>query len=374
MLETQDKHGLGLPYGRIYNFSAGPGALPVEVLEEAKDDLLNYKGTGMSVMEMSHRGKTYDDIHMTALANLRKLLGAPDDWGVLMLQGGASLQNAMVPMNLKMEGKRPNYIDTGHWGHLSLGDAKLMTDVHVAYSSEGTGFDRAPSDDEPQFTPDVSYVYYTSNETVGGVDYLRDATFNTDALVVCDASSNILSRKFDLTKYDVIFAGAQKTQGPAGVTTVILSPRALEVAAQQKLPLMLSWTKAHKAHSIHNTPPCFAIYMCGLYYQWLLKNGGVDWIAPINERKAAKVYEVIDEGFYKGHAVKENRSRMNITFKCPTEELDKKFADEAEANGFSTLAGHRSVGGIRVSMYNAFPESGADAIAQFMREFARKNG
>lgn len=374
MLETKDKYGLGLPYGRIYNFSAGPGALPVEVLEEARDELLNYKGTGMSVMEMSHRGPIYDEIHMTALANLRKLLGAPDDWGVLMLQGGASLENALVPMNLKMEGKRPNYIDTGYWGHASLKDAQLLCEVHVAYSSESTGFDRAPKDPEPQISDDVSYVYFTSNETVGGVDYLRDPDFGTEALVVCDASSNILSRKFDLSKYDVIFAGAQKTQGPAGVTTVILSPRALEVASRQNLPLMLSWTKAHKAHSIHNTPPCFAIYMCGLYYQWLLRNGGVDWIAPINERKAKMVYDVIDAGFYKGHAVQENRSLMNLTFKCPSEELDKKFVDEAEANGFLTLAGHRSVGGIRVSMYNAFPESGAQAISEFMKDFAQKNG
>lgn len=374
MIEAKDKYGLGLPYGRIYNFSAGPGALPVEVLEEARDDLLNYKGTGMSVMEMSHRGPIYDEIHMTALANLRKLLEVPDDWGVLMLQGGASLENALVPMNLKIEGKRPNYVDTGYWGHASLKDAQILCDVHVAYSSEPTGFDRAPKDREPQISDDVSYVYFTSNETVGGVDYLRDPDFGTDALIVCDASSNILSRRFDLTKYDVIFAGAQKTQGPAGVTTVVLSPRALDVAAKQNLPLMLSWTKAHKAHSIHNTPPCFAIYICGLYYQWLLRNGGVDWIAPINERKAQLVYDVIDEGFYKGHAVKENRSRMNITFRCPTEELDKKFVAEAEANGFSTLAGHRSVGGIRVSMYNAFPESGAKAIADFMRDFARRNG
>jgi phosphoserine aminotransferase len=374
MLETKDKYGLGLPYGRIYNFSAGPGSLPVEVLEEARDDLLNYKGTGVSVMEMSHRGPVYDEIHMTALANLRKLVGAPDDWGVLMLQGGASLENALVPMNLKTEGKRPNYIDTGYWGHASLKDAQLLCDLHVAYSSESSGFDRAPKDDEPQISDDVSYLYFTSNETVGGVDYLRDPKFNTDALIVCDASSNILSRKFDLLKYDVIFAGAQKTQGPAGVTTVILSPRALEVASKQNLPLMLSWTKAHKAHSIHNTPPCFAIYMCGLYYQWLLRNGGVDWIAPINERKANVVYDVIDAGFYKGHAVRENRSLMNITFKCPSEDLDKKFVSEAEASGFSTLAGHRSVGGIRISMYNAFPESGAHAIAEFMKDFARTNG
>lgn len=376
MIPTQDTKKTSLPYGRVFNFSAGPGALPLEVLEEAKEDFLNYKGTGTSVLEMSHRGKDYDAIHMEALSNLRKLMSIPDDWGVLMLQGGASLQNAMVPMNLKMDGKMPNYIDTGNWGNASMKDAMLLGPLHVAYTSEPMNFDRAPSDNEPNLTSDASYVYYTSNETVQGVDYMRDAKFTTDALIVCDASSNILSRAFDLNKYDVIFAGAQKNQGPAGVCTVILSPRALEVASKQNLPLMLSWTKAHKAHSIHNTPPCFSIYLCGLYYKWLLNKGGVSSIAPINERKAGYVYSAIDNsgGFYTGHAVKENRSLMNITFKTVSEELDKKFIKEAEAIGMTTLAGHRSVGGIRASMYNAFPEEGCKLIAEFMKEFANKNG
>jgi phosphoserine aminotransferase len=375
MMPTKESK-TSLPHGRIWNFSAGPGTLPIEVLEEAKEDLLNYKGTGMSVLELSHRGKVYDAIHMEALANLRKLMRVPDDWGVLFLQGGASMQNALVPLNLRAEGRSPSYIDTGYWGHQSIKQAAKLTDVNVAYSSEATGFDRAPADDEPKLNGNENYVYYTSNETVGGVDYLRDARFNTNALIVCDASSNILSRPFDLTCYDVIFAGAQKNQGPAGVTSVILSPRALEAAAKQDLPLMFSWTEAHKGHSIHNTPPCFSIYLCGLYYKWLLGKGGVEGIEPVNQRKAQNVYDVIDGsgGFYKGHAVRENRSLMNILFHLPSDELTDRFLDEAKEHHMSTLKGHRSTGGVRVSMYNAFPEEGARAIAELMADFAKRNG
>jgi len=365
-----------LAYGRVYNFSAGPGSLPVEVLEEARDDMLNYKGAGMSVLEMSHRGKTYDGIHMEALANLRKLMHVPDDWGVLFLQGGASMENALVPLNLKVDGKKPNYVDTGHWGHLSIKHAKKLTDLHVAWSDEENGFVRCPADNEPSFSGDESYVYYTSNETVNGVDYMRDANFETGGLIVCDASSNILSRPFDLSKYDVIFAGAQKNQGPAGVTSLILSPRALEVAASQDLPMMFSWAEAHKAHSIQNTPPGFSIYLCGLYYKWLLKQGGVEAIEPYNERKAKYVYDAIEAsgGFYNCPVAAENRSLMNIVFTLPSEDATEKFLAEAKDNNMTTLKGHRSVGGIRCSMYNAFPEEGAQAFASFMADFASRNG
>lgn len=370
---------MGLEHGRVYNFSAGPGTLPLAVLEEAKEDLLNYKGSGMSVLEMSHRGKTYDSIHMQALADLRKLMEIPDDWGVLFLQGGASLENALVPMNLKMDGKTPNYIDTGYWGHQSIKQAKKLTDLHVAWSNENEGFIRAPKDGEPQFSENVSYVYFTSNETVNGVDYLRDPKFTgapNDALIVCDASSNILSRPFDLSKYDVIFAGAQKNQGPAGVATVILSPRAIEIANRQDLPLMLSWSEAIKGHSIHNTPPCFAIYMCGLYYKWLLGLGGVKAIEPKNERKAKYIYDAIESsgGFYKCPVQEGSRSLMNIVFTLPSEELTEKFLEEAKKNKMSTLKGHRSTGGIRASMYNAFPEDGAVSLSQLMNDFKQKNG
>lgn len=375
MVPSAELKKITQPYDRIFNFSAGPGSLPVEVLEQVRDEMLNWHGSGMSVMEMSHRGKTYDGIHMEALANLRKLLNAPDDYAILMLQGGASLENALVPMNLGIEGKTPNYLDTGHWGHQSLKDAKLMGPVHVAYTSEGTKFDRAPSDSEPQFN-NPSYVYFTSNETVGGVDYLRDPKFDTDALIVCDACSNILSRPMDVTKYDVIFAGAQKNQGPAGVCTLVVSPKAMEVAKTKNLPLMFSWPKAAEAHSIHNTPPTFIVYICGLYYKWLLNKGGVDAITPYNERKAKYIYDAIDNsgGFYTGHAVKECRSLMNMTFKCPSEELDDKFCNEAKDFGMSTLKGHRSTGGIRASMYNSFPEEGAQLLASFMNDFAKRNG
>lgn len=363
-------------YDRVFNFSAGPGALPVEVLEEARDDMLNYKGSGMSVLEMSHRGKTYDAIHMEALADLRKLMAIPDDWGVLFLQGGASTENALVPLNLKMDGKTPNYVDTGYWGNASIKHARKLTDLHVAWSGESENFTRCPNDDEPTFSGNENYVYYTSNETVNGVDYLRDANFNTDGLIVCDASSNILSRQFDLSKYDVIFAGAQKNQGPAGITTVILSPRALEVASKQDLPLMFSWAEAHKQHSIHNTPPGFIVYLCGLYYKWLLGKGGVDGIVAHNERKAKFVYDAIEAsgGFYNCPVAVENRSLMNIVFTLPTDDLTERFLAEAKTHRMSTLKGHRSVGGIRASMYNAFPEEGARALASLMSDFASKNG
>jgi phosphoserine aminotransferase len=376
MIPTEVTDKVSQPYGRVFNFSAGPGTLPVEVLEEAREDLLNYKGSGMSVLEMSHRGKTYDSIHMEALANLRKLMALPDDWGALFLQGGASMENILVPINLQVEGKRPAYIDTGYWGSQSIKQAKKMFELDVVWCGRDDKYTRCPADGEVEFSGSENYVYFTSNETVDGVDYLRDPNFNTNALKVCDASSNILSRRFDLSKYDVIFAGAQKNQGPAGVTTVILSPRALEIAQTKDLPLMFSWADAHKGHSIHNTPPCFAVYLCGLYYKWLLKKGGVDAIAPINERKARIVYDAIDNsgGFYRGNAVHENRSLMNITFHLPSEELTEKFLEEGKAEKFSTLKGHRSVGGIRASMYNAFPEDGARAISQFMSDFASRNG
>lgn len=364
------------PYGRVFNFSAGPGTLPVEVLEEAREDLLNYKGCGMSVMEMSHRGKDYEAIHYETINSLRQILSVPEDWGVLFLQGGASLQNAMVPMNLGIEGKTPNYIDTGTWGHKSIGDAKKLGPLHIAWTSEPTNFDRAPADDEPSFTDDASYIYFTSNETIQGVDYLRDPDWERDLPVVCDMSSNILSRPMDLNRYDVIFAGAQKNQGPAGVATVLLSPRAIEIAKTKNLPLMLSWAEALKADSIHNTPPCWAIYICRLYYKWVMKEGGLTEMASRADKRSSLIYDVIDqsEGFYVGHAQKGSRSQMNISFRAKDEELDKKFIQEAEASGMTTLAGHRSVGGMRASMYNAFPISGAQALADFMKDFMQRNG
>jgi phosphoserine aminotransferase len=330
----------------------------------------------MSVMEMSHRGKDYETIHYETIQSLRAILGVPEGWGVLFLQGGASLQNAMVPMNLGIEGRTPNYIDTGTWGHKSIGDAKKLGPVHIAWTSEPTNFDHAPEDDEPSFSDDVSYIYFTSNETIQGVDYLRDPQFKPDVPIVCDMSSNILSRPLDLNRYDVIFAGAQKNQGPAGVATVLLSPRAIEIANTKNLPLMLSWTEALKADSIHNTPPCWAIYICGLYYKWVIKEGGLQEMARRAEKRASLIYDVIDqsEGFYIGHAHKKNRSKMNISFRTNSEELDKKFIEEAEANGMKTIAGHRSVGGMRASMYNAFPVSGAEMLAEFMQDFAKRNG
>jgi len=361
------------PYDRVFNFSAGPCTLEVEVLEEAREGLLNWRGTGMSVMEMSHRGKAYDGIIRKAEADLRQLMGIPDNYKVLFLQGGASLQNTMVPMSFLGAGETADYIVTGAWGKKSEEAAQMIGKVNSAYSGKSHNYSDIPGPEEIALSVNPAYVHYTSNETIQGVEFPRALEFK--APVVCDMSSNILSRPVDVSKFHIIYAGAQKNMGPAGVTLVIISDEMLAKAPEKTHP-MLDYRLNVENESMYNTPPCWGIYMCGLTYAWLLRNGGVPAMYERNKGKAAIVYKAIDEssGFYKGHACPHCRSLMNVTFNLPSEELTKDFIKVAEENKLDGLKGHRSVGGIRASIYNAFPREGCVVLADVMRDFAQRKG
>jgi phosphoserine aminotransferase len=361
------------PYDRVYNFSAGPCTLEVEVLEEAQRELLNWKGTGMSVMEMSHRSKAYEGIIQKTEQDLRTLMGIPENYKVLFLQGGASLQNTMIPMSFLKDGQTADYIVTGSWGKKSEEAARLVGNVNVAYSGKGHNYSDIPGPGELQLTPDAAYVHYTSNETIQGVEFKQDLAFEVP--VVCDMSSNILSRPIDVSKYAIIYAGAQKNMGPAGVTLVLMRDDMLGKCPENWHP-MLDYKLQAENGSMYNTPPCWGIYMCGLTYDWLLRNGGIEAMHARNKEKAALVYEAIDQsgGFYRGHACPECRSLMNVTFTLSDDELTDRFVKEATAEKLDGLKGHRSVGGIRASIYNAFPKEGCEVLAQFMKDFAQRNG
>lgn len=358
---------------RIFNFSAGPAVLPLPVLEEAQRDLVALPGAGMSVLEMSHRSKAFEAIINDAEADARALAGIPDNYHVLFLQGGASTQFSMVPMNILPAGATADYIVTGTWSQKAVKEAKRVGTVNVAFTNESENFRRVPGEGEVKLTPGAAYVHVTSNETIHGVEFKREPVFG-DAPLVCDTSSNMFSKPIDVSKYALIYAGAQKNLGPAGVTLVIVRDDMLE-RSPDTLATMLNYNTHAKEKSLYNTPPCFAIYLVGLVFKWLKANGGLAGAEAANDRKAAKIYTEIDRtGFYRGHAAKECRSNMNVTFRLATEELEKAFTKEATAAGLDGLKGHRSVGGIRASIYNAFPEAGVDALVEFMREFERKNG
>jgi phosphoserine aminotransferase len=358
---------------RIFNFAAGPAVLPLPVLEEAQRDLLALPGVGMSILEISHRSKTFEKVIGEAEAALRELAGIPPDYHVLFLQGGASLQFSMVPMNLLMTGATADYVVTGAWGQKALKEAKRVGATNVAFSNETENFTRVPKAGELRLTPGAAYVHVTSNETIHGVEFKDEPGFG-DAPLVCDTSSNMLSKPIDVSRYALIYAGAQKNLGPAGVTLVIVRDDIVQ-RAPDTLATMLSYKTHVKEKSLYNTPPCFAIYVVGLVLKWLRDNGGLTAMAERNERKAAKIYAEIDRsGFYRGHAAKDCRSNMNVTFRLPSEDLEAKFASEAKAMGLDGLKGHRSVGGMRASIYNAFPGEGVDALVEFMREFEKKNG
>jgi phosphoserine aminotransferase len=356
-------------YNRVYNFSAGPGTLPVPVLELVRDEMLNQGESGMSVLEMSHRGGPYDRIHAEAQADLRALLGVPDDYHILFLQGGASLQFTMVARSFG----QGDYIVTGAWGEKAYESAKIEGEATVVWDDKANGYRRAPEVDEVAATPGANFVHITSNETIGGVQWKQDPQFGLP--LVCDMSSDILSRPVDVARYGLIFAGAQKNMGPAGATLVIIHDDFLK-RVPKGLPPMLDYALQAKNDSRYNTPPTFSIYVCGLVYKHLLALGGLGVVAAHNERKAGLIYDAIDAsgGFYRGHAAHNARSTMNVVFTLPDEERTKRFVAEAESHGFDGLKGHRSVGGIRASVYNAFPEAGCEALAVFMREFAAKNG
>ncbi|MCH8980217.1 MAG: 3-phosphoserine/phosphohydroxythreonine transaminase [Armatimonadetes bacterium] len=364
---------MGQPHDRVFNFSAGPGVLPVEVLEEARDGMMNWQGAGMSVMEMSHRGKWFTRIYEEAVADLRALLEVPDGYHVLFLQGGASTQFTMVPMNFLSEGGTAAYAVTGSWGKKAVQAAMLEGNVNVVYDGKGTGYDRAPAYSDLELDPGSDYFHFTLNETIQGVDYLADPEL--DATVVCDMSSNILSRRIDVAKYALIYAGAQKNCGPAGATIVIVRGDMLE-RVPDGLPGMLDYRTQAENGSMLNTPPCWSVYVCGLVFKHWLKNGGMEAVEKRNDQKAAKLYAAIDgsDGFYVGHAVPESRSRMNVPFRLADDALTADFIAEASGNGLVELKGHRSIGGARASIYNAFPPEGVDALTSFMANFRSRRG
>ena len=358
---------------RIYNFSAGPAILPEPVLEEAQRDLLALPGVGMSILEISHRSKVFEETLARAEADIRALANVPGSYRVLFLQGGASLQFSMVPMNLLTRGATADYIVTGSWAQKAAKEAKKVGTVHVAASTEPEQFARLPRVEEISLTPGAAYVHITSNNTIHGTEWKRLPEVG-DTPLVSDTSSDMFSRPIDVPRHALIYAGAQKNLGPAGVTLVIIREDLLERSAPS-LPTMLNYAVHAENGSLYNTPPVFAIYIVGLVMKWLRAHGGLEAIAAINERKAAKLYAEIDRsGFYRGTAQRDCRSLMNVTFRLATEDLEKRFVEEAKAAGFDGLKGHRSVGGMRASIYNAFPEAGIDALVQLMREFERRNG
>ncbi len=360
------------PYDRIFNFSAGPCTLPVEVLEEARDGMLNWNGAGMGVMEMSHRGKVFEGIHAETQASLRELMGIPGHYKILFLQGGASMQNTMVPMNFLGEGVA-DYVVTGAWGKKSLEAAHLVGKANTVFDAKASNYNTVPDLESLAYTDGAAYIHFTSNETIQGVEIFNDPSVT--APLVCDMSSDILSRPIDVAQYAYIYAGAQKNMGPAGVTVAICREDMLERVPAKMHP-MLDLKLMADNDSMYNTPPCWGIYICGLVYKWMLRNGGLAAMQAKNTAKANAIYSAIDGsgGFYKGHAETHCRSIMNPTFTLPSEELTDLFVKEAKAAKMDGLKGHRSVGGCRASIYNAFPLAGCEALASFMKEFASRNG
>ncbi|KGR90806.1 MFS transporter [Ureibacillus massiliensis 4400831 = CIP 108448 = CCUG 49529] len=358
---------------RAYNFNAGPSALPLEVLEKAQQELVNYNGSGMSIMEMSHRSKDYDAVHNEAIARLKKLFSIPENYEVLFLQGGASLQFTMVPMNFLTEGKTASYVLTGSWSEKALKEAKLFGQPVEAASSKENKYRNIPALNDIKFNADDAYVHLTSNNTIYGTEWVEFPDTG-DVPLVADMSSDILSRPVDVSKFGIIYAGAQKNLGPSGVTVVIIRKDLLE-KANTNIPTMLKYTTHADSNSLYNTPPAFGIYMLGEVLKWVENQGGLEAVQKRNEEKAKLIYDVIDSsnGFYKGHATPESRSLMNITFRVADEELEKKFLAEAKEAGFVGLNGHRSVGGCRASAYNAVPVETCKALADFMVEFQNKN-
>ena len=358
---------------RIFNFSAGPAVLPLEVLQEAQRDLVSLPGVGMSVLEISHRSKPFDDIIQGCEADMRTLARIPSDYKVLFLQGGASLQFSMVPLNLLPAGGSADYILTGTWSQKAVKEAKRVGTVKIAASTESEQFARVPKQEELTLDPSAAYVHMTSNNTIYGTEFhwLPDTG---SVPLVSDMSSDIFSRPIDVGRHALIYAGAQKNLAPAGVTLAIIREDMLK-RSPSTLHTMLSYAVHAENGSLYNTPPVFPIYVMRLVMTWLLKNGGLEAVEAANKKKADTLYAEIDRtGFYRGHAATDSRSRMNVTFRLPSEELEKTFAKEATAAGLDGLKGHRSVGGMRASIYNAFPEAGVDALVDFMREFERRNG
>lgn len=359
---------------RIYNFSAGPAAMPLPVLEKAASELANYGDAGMSVMEMSHRGAPYMAIHEKAQADLRKLMHIPDNYKILFLQGGATLQFSMVPINLYRNSMRADFINTGSWSKKAIKEAKKVGKVNVVASSEDDNFNHLPAIDESKFDKDADFFYIVTNNTIYGTRYTQLPNVPAGVPLVGDASSNILSEEIDIEKFGVLYFGAQKNVGPAGLTVLIIREDLIG-HAKEDTPTYLDYKVHADADSLYNTPPCYSIYMAGLVFEWLLENGGVPAMQKINEEKAAMLYDFIDNSsLYTGTvAEKKDRSIMNVTYTLPDDELTKKFVSESVKAGFSNLKGHRSVGGIRASIYNAMPVEGVKALIDFMKQFEQDN-
>ncbi len=359
---------------KVYNFNAGPAILPQPVLEQAQQELLDYHGRGMSILEMSHRSKEYEAINTEAEAAFKRLLGLDDDYRVLFLQGGASMQFAMLPLNFLPPGAAADYVVNGAWGEKAYEEGAKLGQAHLAASTSASGYSRVPNAGEIALSDAPAYVHITSNETIHGVQFHSWPDVG-DRPLVADMSSDILSRPLDAHKFALIYAGAQKNLGPAGATVVVVRQSWLDTAGKTA-PTMLRYATHAKNNSLYNTPPVYAVYLLNLVLEWIEETGGLEQIAKRNDLKAKTVYNAIDGsgGFYRGHAAPADRSQMNITFRLPSEELEKRFVAEATAAGMIGLAGHRSVGGIRASLYNAMTQEGAAALASLMGAFARKNG
>ncbi len=359
---------------RIFNFAPGPAVLPLPVLEEARDALLSLGDSGIGVMEHSHRGGPFDEVIASAEADCRELAGVGDDHAVLFLQGGASSQFYMLPANLLPEGGTADYVLTGSWSKKAAKEARLYGDVHVAASSEDRDFAYVPDVAALQFSDRPAYLHFTSNNTIVGTQWKQEPTPPDGAFLACDACSDALSRPLDISRYGIYYAGAQKNLGPSGVTLVILRRDLLE-RTERELPTMLRYATHAEQGSRYNTPPTFGIYVMGRIFRWLLDQGGLAEAERRNQEKAATVYDAIDEAaFYQPAADADSRSLMNVTFRTPSPDLDARFVAEAEAAGLSGLKGHRSVGGMRASIYNAFPAEGCRVLAQFMKDFAASHG
>ncbi|MCP3931656.1 MAG: 3-phosphoserine/phosphohydroxythreonine transaminase [Bacteroidetes bacterium] len=356
---------------RIFNFSPGPATLPLEVLEQAAIDIVNFQKCGIGIAEISHRSKEFMAVASDAENNLRELLEIPDNYKVLFLQGGASSQFFMIPMNLLAGGKKATYLNTGTWSKKSIKEAKLLGEIDVAYSSEEASFNRVPKDGEYTVGDNSEYLYFVSNNTIFGTQF-SDMP-KSDKMLISDMSSDILSRKFDVSKFGIIFAGAQKNMGPSGVTVVIIREDLLKKVSED-VPTMLKFSTHADKDSMFNTPPTFGIYIIGEVAKWLQKNGGIEAMEKKNIEKATLLYDAIDStDYYRGHAEVESRSMMNVAFNLPTPELEVKFIAEAAAIGLNGLKGHRSIGGCRASIYNAFPLEGIKKLVAFMQEFETNN-
>ena len=358
---------------RIFNFSAGPAVLPEPVLRQAQEALWNVEDTGIGILEHSHRGAFFERVLGEVDADVRALAGVPDPYTVLFLQGGASLQFSMLPANLLAEGRTADYLDTGSWAHKAAAEASRYGAVHVAASSKDANYDYVPGPSERRYSESPAYVHFTSNNTIFGTQYAAEPEAPAGVWLACDASSDVFSRPLDVERYGVLYAGAQKNLGPAGLVLAIVRDDLLEPV--RDLPTMLRYATHAEGRSLYNTPPTFAIWVLGRVLKWMLAEGGLPAMAKHNEEKAGLLYDVLARGgFYRPTAREGSRSLMNVTFTTPSAELDARFVAEATAVGLDGLKGHRSVGGMRASIYNAFPRAGCEALAAFMTDFAAKHG